>query len=232
MMQKTTKGAADENADGERVESLGYGWSLFVASGGGFYVSKRGGRGRVYLGDDGRAARDRTLFGSRDGAENAYERHVDRRETDRRRSSLGEGWDLVRNAGRYAVEGKDGYVGFDGRLQDRPYWFSTRETAERMYEEYVQVDEGGDEGVASRVVVGTALLPFYVTISILRIFGATLGISSGGRHPYVSTGLVTLFLGSLAVFFESFIILFFAVWTGIEFLVMVMGPYAADEIRS
>ncbi len=227
-------GGTDRNdtADGERVESLGYGWSLFVASGGGFYVSKRGGRGRVYLGDDGRAARDRTLFGSRDGAEKAYERHVERRETDERRSSLGDGWDLVRNAGRYAVEGEDGYVGFDGRLQDRPYWFSSRDAAERMHEEYVHDEREDGSGVASRVAVGAALLPFYVTVSLLNVVGASLGIGSGGRHPYISTGLVTLFLGSLAVFFESFILLFFAVWTGIEFFVMVMGPYTADEIRA
>lgn len=220
----------EEDTDGERVKALGYGWGLFIASGGGFYVSKRGGRGRVYLGEDGRPARDRTLFGSREGAENAHEKHVERRETDQRHSPLGEGWHLVRNADRYAVEGEDGYVGFDGRLQDRPYWFSSREAAEKMHEEYVREEEGEETGVASRVAVAAALLPFHVTVSLLSIFGATLGIGSGGKHPYISTGLVTLFLGSLAVFFESFILLFFAVWTGIEFLVMVMGPYTADEI--
>ncbi|MDZ7687394.1 MAG: DnaJ domain-containing protein [Halobacteriales archaeon] len=227
----------------EKVDTIGYGWSLFREDGR-FFVSKSGGRGNVYIDREGRSNREKTSFSSAEAAEEAYERHVDRREEQRRNVSLGNGWRMVENAGGYAVEGEEGYIGFDGKLQSLPYWFTSREDAKSAHESYVRRDTDTDtvvseedDSLASRVTVGAALLPFLVTVTVLNVLSSSLGLGTKGKNPYISTALTSVLLGFSAFVvsayntYLSFILLFFAVWAGIEFVVMIAGPYTADEMN-
>jgi curved DNA-binding protein CbpA len=233
-----------KESDG-RVEGLGYGWTLFREYDG-FSVSKTGGRGRVYVGREGNLKREKHVFGSRLEAEKAYEAHVRNREERRNTFSLKGGWRMVQRASGYAVEGKEGYLGVDGSLQDKPYWFRSQEEAKRVYESYAHDGDGktrnvkngsGSESLASRVTVGAALLPFLATVTILNVLSSSLGLGTKGKNPYLTTALTSAFLGTLAVVLKgyyplvSFILLSLAVWAGVEFTVMIAGPYTADEIE-
>lgn len=233
----------------QRVGELGYGWELFEQRDF-FFVSKSGGRGRVYIDKDGRPRREKTLFSERSEAEDAYESHVERRENQRRTIPLGDGWRIVRNAGGYAVEGEEGYLGFGGETKDTPYWFRSTEDARSAYESRFERKERGvdvdadvdtdvddatnKESIASRITIGAALLPFLVTVTVLNVFSSTFGLGTKGKNPYLTTAFVSVFLGALAVvlnrFFISYVLLFLSVWAGVEFVVMVAGPYTADEI--
>ena len=233
----------------ERLGGLGYGWTLF-REGERFYVSKEGGRGRVYIGDGGKTSRQKMTFRSRSDAEGAYEEHVrERKKGEKKRKNtvdLGDGWRLVKRASGYAVEGKGGYLGIDGRPQEKPYWFRTREEAEHVYESYVGSDRKekgtvheseGSGNFVSRVTVGTVLIPFLATVTILNVFSSSIGLGTKGKNPYLATALTSVFFGTLSVVLRShyplfsFILLSLAVWAGVEFTVMVAGPYTADEIE-
>lgn len=228
----------------ERVERLGYGWTLFREDGK-FSVSKSGGRGHVYIDTEGGMRRDKYLFSSREEAEDAYEEHVKNREERRNTFSLGGGWRMVQRASGYAVEGEEGYIGVDGNRQDKPYWFRSREEAETVYEAYVQErdekkktvrDRVDSDSLASRVTVGAALLPFLATITVLNVLSSSLGLGTKGKNPYLATALTSVFFGTLAVVLSryslvSYVLLFLAVWAGVEFTVMIAGPYTADEIE-
>lgn len=236
--KKDGKGSAGR----ERVDGMGYGWTLFK-EGGGFFISKNGGRGRVYIDRDGGSTKNKVFFSSRSDAEAAYESHVERRDNQRRTIPLGNGWRVVKNAGGYAVEGREGYLGFDGKIQDKPYWFMSLEDAKEVYEsrfggerkETTDV-KSGDESLASRVTVGAALLPFLATVTVLNFVSSAFGLGTKGKNPYLATGLTAVFFGTLAVVLESysplfsFILLSLAVWAGVEFVVVAAGPYAADEM--
>jgi len=229
----------------EEVDTMGYGWTLFREDGR-YFVSKSGGRGRVYINRDGRSKREKTKFSSTEEAEEAYERHVDRRERQRRTTSLGDGWRIVENAGGYAVEGEEGYLGYEGKQQSLPYWFTSREEAKSAHESYVRRDNDigetvdlsdGDDSLASRVTVGAVILPFLVTVTVLNVLSSSLGLGTKGKNPYLSTVLTSVLLGVLAFLvseynaYLSYLLLFFAVWAGIEFVVMIAGPYTSDEMN-
>ena len=229
----------------ERVGGLGYGWTLF-REGEKFSISKSGGRGRVYIGGEGGMSREKYLFSSRTEAERAYEEHVRKREERRNTFSLGDGWRIVQRASGYAVEGEEGYLGVDGSLQEKPYWFRSREEAEGVYKAHAQArDRKGKnvrtdtdpDSLASRVTVGAALLPFLATVTILNVLSSSLGLGTKGKNPYLATAFTSAFFGALAVVLKgyyplfSFILLSLAVWAGVEFTVMVAGPYTADEIE-
>ncbi len=241
-------GGEDGEDDGEdrreKVDKMGYGWFLF-REGDVFYISKRGGRGRVYIGKDGSSRRERSEFGSAEEAEEAYRKHSERREKQRRTFSLGNGWRIVENAGGYAVEGEDGYLSYEGEVQDLPYWFKSRDDAKSTYESYVGTDvrsetvtvNDNDDTLASRVTVGAALLPFLATVTVLNILSSSLGLGTKGRNPYLSTALTSVGLGFMAYLLSdinlylAYIFLFFAVWAGVELIVMIAGPYTVDEIE-
>lgn len=234
-----------EETQEERVERLGYGWTLF-REGSKFSVSKTGGRGRVYIDSGGGMSREKYLFSSRSEAEDAYEEHVEKREERRNTVSLGGGWRIVQRASGYAVEGREGYIGVDRNRQDKPYWFRSREEAKSAHEAYVQKRDGkektvGDridsDSLASRMTVGAALIPFLATVTVLNVLSSSLGLGAKSKNPYLTTALTSAFFGTLAVVLRgyyplvSFILLSLAVWAGVEFTVMVAGPYTADEIE-
>jgi len=133
-----------EDPEPEYVDDMGYGWRLFREDGS-FFVSKRGGRGRVYIRDDGTPKKDKHRFSSREDAEAAYERYSKDREERRRTVSLGDGWRIVKRSNGYAVEGREGYLGIDGSLREEPYWFSSQEGAEKAYESHVEKEDEEDE---------------------------------------------------------------------------------------
>lgn len=242
---ETQENNDEEGEDGdfgrERIGGMGYGWTLFRERGG-FFVSKNGGRGRVYIDGEGRTKREKVLFSSRPSAEAAYENHIRKRDNQRQTTSLGDGWRVVKKAGGYAVEGSEGYLGFDGKVQDSPYWFMSAEDAKEVYysefggEKRGTPSSSGDEGIASRVTVGAALLPFLATVTALDLLSSSLGLGTKGKNPYLATGLTAVFFGTLAVVLESFfpllsfILLSLAVWAGVELIVVAAGPYTADEI--
>lgn len=250
---ETRNGGNGEREDGkkrreggkERIDRLGYGWTLF-REGEKFSVSKSGGRGRVYIDREGGMSREKYLFSSRAEAEEAYEEHVRKREERRDTFSLESGWRIVQRASGYAVEGEVGYLGVDGSPQDKPYWFRSREEAKDVYEAYIQkreekrksvTRETNTDSLASRVTVGAALLPFLATVTFLNVLSSSLGLGAKGKNPYLASALTTVFFGALAVILRgyypllSFILLSLAVWAGVEFTVMVAGPYTADEIE-
>ena len=229
----------------EKVDSMGYGWSL-LREDGRFFISKSGGRGRIYINRDGKSKRERETFSSAEEAEEAYGRHVDRREKQRRTDSIGDGWRIVENAGGYAVEGEEGYLGFEGELQKLPYWFTSREDAKSAHESYVRKGRNSgetvdisdeDESLASRVTVGAVILPFLATVTVLNVLSSSLGLGTKGKNPYLSTLLTSVLLGVFAFVvsgynaYLSYLLLFFAVWAGIEFVVMIAGPYTSDEMN-
>ena len=232
---KTKQGEAGT----ERVGNLGYGWTVYK-EGDAFTVSKNGGRGRVYIGDGGQVKTEKHRFSSREKAEEAYEEHVTERDRKRDTSSLGDGWRLVERASGYAVEGAGGYLGFDGSVQQDPYWFRSREEAVRVYESHIRGNDERagmteDDSLASRVTVGAALLPFLATVTVLNIVSSSLGLGTKGKNPYLATALTSaVFVGLAIVFrsyFLSYVLLFLAIWAGVEFVVMAAGPYTADEIE-
>jgi len=222
----------------ERVGNLGYGWTVY-REGDEFTVSKTGGRGRVFIGDGGQVKNQKYRFSSREEAEEAYEEHVTERDRKRDTSSLGDGWRLVERASGYAVEGRGGYLGFDGGLQDEPYWFRSREEAVRVYRSHVKNSESRsrkqDDSLASRVTVGAALLPFLATVTVLNVLSSSLGLGTKGKNPYLATALTSVFFVFLSLvfrrYFFSYVFLSLAVWAGVEFVVMVAGPYTAEEIE-
>jgi curved DNA-binding protein CbpA len=223
----------------ERVGNLGYGWTVY-REGDMFTVSKTGGRGRVYIGDGGQVKKEKYRFPSREKAEEAYEEHVTERDRKRDTSSLGDGWRLVERASGYAVEGAGGYLGFDGSVRQDPYWFRSREEAVRVYESHIRGDDERagmteDDSLASRVTVGAALLPFLATVTVLSLISSSLGLGAKGKNPYLATALTSaVFVGLAIVFrsyFLSYVLLFLAIWAGVEFVVMAAGPYTADEIE-
>ena len=223
----------------ERVGNLGYGWTVY-REGDDFTVSKTGGRGRVFIGDGGQVKTEKHRFSSREKAEEAYEEHVTERDRKRDTSSLGDGWRLVERASGYAVEGAGGYLGFDGSVQQDPYWFRSREEAVRVYESHIRGNDERagmteDDSLASRVTVGAALLPFLATVTVLNIVSSSLGLGTKGKNPYLATALTSaVFVGLAIVFrsyFLSYVLLFLAIWAGVEFVVMAAGPYTADEIE-
>jgi curved DNA-binding protein CbpA len=232
----------DRSVGRERVDRMGYGWTLFEERGR-FFISKNGGRGRVYIDKEGRTKRSKTLFSSRSAAEAAYEDHTRRRDNRRQTTRLGDGWRVVEKAGGYAVEGREGYLGFDGKVQDSPYWFMSLEDAKEVYysefggERRGAPDAEGNEGLASRVTVGAALLPFLATVTVLNVVSSSLGLGTKGRNPYLAAGIIAVFFGTLAVVLGgyspllSFVLLSLAVWAGVELIVMTAGPYTADEIE-
>jgi len=250
---ETRNGGNGERGDGkkrreggkERIDRLGYGWTLF-SEGEKFSVSKSGGRGSVYIDREGGMSKEKYLFLSRAEAEEAYEEHVRKREEKRDTFSLESGWRIVQRASGYAVEGEIGYLGVDGSPQNKPYWFRSREEAKDVYEAYIQrreekrksvTRETNTDSLASRVTVGAALLPFLATVTFLNVLSSSLGLGAKGKNPYLASALTTVFFGTLAVVLRgyypllSFILLSLAVWAGVEFTVMVAGPYTADEIE-